>query len=76
MKLTVLAFAGSKDDFGFSEMEVVAAEDDTPREVVNRIAPGMDVSSLRVALDCEFADWDAPLGITKEMALIPPVSGG
>jgi molybdopterin converting factor small subunit len=31
---------------------------------------------LRVAVDCEYHEWDAPIGPTEEVALIPPVSGG
>ena len=62
MKLTLLAFAKSRDDFGFSEKEIEAGADETPREVVARVAPGIDVSGIRVALDCEFADWDLPDG--------------
>ncbi|MEP2777453.1 MAG: MoaD/ThiS family protein [Luteolibacter sp.] len=76
MKMTVLAFAKSKDDFGFSEKEIEVTAEETPRQVVARIAPGMDVSGIRVALDCEFADWDSPVGEAKEMAFLPPVSGG
>lgn len=74
--MKLLAFAKSKDDFGFSEKEIEVAATETPRELVARIVPGMDVSGIRVALDCEFADWDAPVGDAKEMAFLPPVSGG
>jgi molybdopterin converting factor small subunit len=29
-----------------------------------------------VAVDGEYHEWDAPLGSAREVALIPPVSGG
>lgn len=74
--MKLLAFAKSKDDFGFSEKEIEVAVTETPAEIVARIAPGVDVSGVRVALDCEFSDWDSPVGDAKEMAFLPPVSGG
>lgn len=76
MMMKLLAFAKSRDDFGFSEVEIEVAVGETPREVVVRIAPGVDLSGLRVALDGEFADWDRPVGEAREMAFLPPVSGG
>ena len=76
MDITLLAFAQAKDDFGFSSRTVSCSPDDTPRMLVSRIAPAADLAHLRVAVDCEFADWDAPIGNAREIALIPPVSGG
>jgi molybdopterin converting factor small subunit len=76
MILTVLAFAQSQDLFGFTRREVAVAPEDTPRGVLLRLQPGADLSHLRVALDCEFADWDLPLGSARELAILPPVSGG
>ena len=35
-----------------------------------------DVSSLRVALDQELADFDAPLAGVREVAFFPPMTGG
>lgn len=35
-----------------------------------------DVSALRVALDQEEADFDAPLAGVREIAFFPPVTGG
>ena len=35
-----------------------------------------DVSSLRVALDQELADFDAPLSGVREVAFFPPMTGG
>jgi molybdopterin converting factor small subunit len=31
---------------------------------------------MRVAIDCEYWDWDTPVGPASELAIIPPVSGG
>jgi molybdopterin converting factor small subunit len=40
------------------------------------VAPAFDCAACRVAVDGEYHDWDAPLGAAREIALIPPVSGG
>lgn len=76
MTLTVLVFAQSQDVFGFSRREVEACPDETPRGLLLRLQPGADLDHLRVALDCDFADWDRPLGDARELAILPPVSGG
>jgi len=76
MSITVLAFAQSQDTFGFSSRELPCSPEDTPRTLLLRVKPDADLSLLRVALDCEFSTWDTPLGDSKELAIIPPVSGG
>ncbi len=35
-----------------------------------------DMASVRVALDQELTDMDAPLGNTREVAFFPPMTGG
>jgi molybdopterin synthase sulfur carrier subunit len=35
-----------------------------------------DTSALRVALDQELADFDAPLAGVREVAFFPPMTGG
>ena len=35
-----------------------------------------DISSLRVAVDQELADFDAPLANAREVAFFPPMTGG
>jgi sulfur-carrier protein len=76
MSITVLAFAQSQDLFGFSSRELACEPEDTPRTLLLRLRPDADFSHLRVALDCEFSTWDTPLGSARELAIIPPVSGG
>lgn len=76
MPLTVLAFAQARDQLGFHERAVECAPGDTPRAVLARIAPAAALGTMRVALDHEYADWDAPIGAARELAIIPPVSGG
>jgi molybdopterin synthase sulfur carrier subunit len=35
-----------------------------------------DLASIRVAIDQELADYDAPLAGAREVAFFPPVTGG
>ena len=35
-----------------------------------------DLTALRVAVDQELADWDAPLDGAREVAFFPPMTGG
>jgi len=74
--LTILAFAQARDTFGFAERVAACAAEDTPRIVLQRVAPGVSLEHLRVALDCEYVTWDTPIGAAAELAIIPPVSGG
>ncbi len=76
MTITILAFAQAQSVFGFSETRLVCAPVETPRHVVLRLCPSAQIDALRVALDCEYVSWDAPLGEAKELAILPPVSGG
>lgn len=32
--------------------------------------------ACRIAIDLEYRAWDEPVGHAREMAIIPPVSGG
>lgn len=76
MQLKILAFAQAQDQLGFRERVVECADDDSPRAILATIAPAFDGSGMRVAVDCEYHDWDTPVGRASELALIPPVSGG
>ena len=76
MTLTILAFAQARDLFGFGSREIEFDPAETPRSLLLRLRPDADLSQWRVALDCEFTTWDAPLGSARELAIIPPVSGG
>ena len=35
-----------------------------------------DVASVRVAIDQELTDFDAPIGEAREVAFFPPMTGG
>jgi molybdopterin synthase sulfur carrier subunit len=76
MQLKILAFAQAQDQLGFRERVVECNAGDSPRTILAGLAPDFDASGLRVAVDCEYHEWDAPVGAATELALIPPVSGG
>lgn len=78
MKIKVLAFAQARDAFGFSEVEVEANETLSAFEFLESRWPGSldKTPSSRIALDMEYVSKDTPLGGAKELAILPPVSGG
>jgi molybdopterin converting factor small subunit len=77
MQIKVLAFAQARLALGFSQRLVEALETETPRIILRNIAPEyLPDQSTRVAVNQNFAEWDAPVGVAFEMAIIPMVSGG
>lgn len=76
MQVKLLAFAQARDQLGWSERVVECAAQESPQAVLARVAPGLRVEGWRVAVDEEYQAWDTPLGAAREIALIPPVSGG
>lgn len=79
MQIMILAFAQAREAFGFAERRESCTALETPRAILQRIAPTVDLARLAVAVavDQEYASLDAPIGASaKELALIPPVSGG
>ena len=77
MKIIILTFAQTRTQLGFAEKSVDCRPDETPRDILRRLAPQFDPGrTVRVAVNQEYADWDKPVGNATELALIPPVSGG
>jgi molybdopterin converting factor small subunit len=77
MKVTLLAFATAAERLGWRSQEVNAEGQDTPRMLFARAKADFQPGVARVAVDCQYHDWDAPIGATaREIAIIPPVSGG
>ena len=72
----LIPFAQARDAFGFSIRAVACAPEDTPRAIIERILPAVPLAHLRVALDLEYVTWDTPVGTARELAILPPVSGG
>jgi molybdopterin synthase sulfur carrier subunit len=77
MKVKVLTFAQTRTQLGFDERIVECNATETPRQILQRIAPQFDPGkTVRVAVNQEYSEWDKPVGEAQEIALIPPVSGG
>lgn len=76
MQVKLLAFAQAGDSLGFRERMVECDALDSPRAIMARIDAAFSTENLRVAVDEEYADWDRAIGEAREIALIPPVSGG
>ncbi len=76
MQVKLLAFAQARDQLGWSERVVECEPTETPHAILARIAPAAPVEMWRVAVDEEYHSWDDAIGSAREIALIPPVSGG
>jgi molybdopterin converting factor small subunit len=77
MKVMLLAFATAAERLGWRTCEVDADSADTPRILFERVSANFEPGTARAAVDCVYHDWDAPIGASaKEVAVIPPVSGG
>jgi molybdopterin synthase sulfur carrier subunit len=79
----VMYFAWVRERIGLPRESVetsaatVAAVVDELRAREPRYAAAFeDISALRVALDQELADFDAPLDGVREVAFFPPMTGG
>ena len=48
MEISIFAFAGASDSFGFTNRKVPCVPEDTPLSIVQRVAPGVNLASLRV----------------------------
>ena len=81
--MQVLYFAWVRERVGVPREEVVS-EAATVADLVEELKARedryalafSDVSALRVALDQELTDFDAPLAGVREVAFFPPMTGG
>lgn len=83
MSLTVLYFAWLRERIGESEERVetsAATVADLVAELRERepryALAFSDMRAVRVAVDQELADLDAPLAGAREVAFFPPMTGG
>ena len=83
MTLDVLYFAWLRERIG-EPKERIETSAGTVRELVSELAARgdrhaaalSDLSAVRVAVDQELADLDAPLQGVREVAFFPPMTGG
>ncbi|WP_407495144.1 molybdopterin converting factor subunit 1 [Pseudooceanicola sp. MF1-13] len=81
--MDVLYFAWVRERIGIPK-ETVATSAGTVAQLVEELkareeryeAAFADLSALRVALDQELSDFDAPLDGVREVAFFPPMTGG
>lgn len=81
--MDVLYFAWVRERIGLPK-EQVETDAATVRDLVAELtareeryeAVFADLSALRVALDQELSDFDAPLAGVREVAFFPPMTGG
>jgi molybdopterin synthase sulfur carrier subunit len=81
--IDVLYFAWLRERIGLSK-ERIDTQAATPRALVEELkarepryeAAFVDIAALRVAVDQELVEWDAPLAGAREVAFFPPMTGG
>ena len=81
--MDVLYFAWVRERIGIPK-EQVTSDAATVMDLVTELraredryaAAFEDLSALRVAVDQELADFDAPLAGVREVAFFPPMTGG
>ena len=81
--MNVMYFAWVRERIGIPQEEIAtqaATVSDLVAELTAReeryAAAFADTSALRVALDQELSDFDAPLAGVREVAFFPPMTGG
>lgn len=81
--MEILYFAWVRERIGIPR-ETVVTEAATVADLVEELkaredryaAAFADIKALRVALDQDLADFDAPLAGVREVAFFPPMTGG
>lgn len=81
--MDVVYFAWVRERIGLPR-EVIETQAATVMELVSELSAReeryamafSDISALRVALDQELSDFDAPLDGVREVAFFPPMTGG
>ena len=80
-EVKLLAFAGVRDVLGAAEMSFALGAAETAEELLAEVCarhPGLEPyrTSIRVAVNGEYAQPRDPVRPGDEVALIPPVAGG
>ena len=81
--IDVVYFAWVRERIGLPK-ETIETDAETVADLVKELSAKeeryavafSDVSALRVALDQELSEFDAPLAGVKEVAFFPPMTGG
>ena len=81
--IDIVYFAWVRERIGLPK-EAIETDAETVADLVKELSAKeeryavafSDVSALRVALDQELSEFDAPLAGVKEVAFFPPMTGG
>jgi MoaE-MoaD fusion protein len=76
VEVTVKLFAMLRERAGARELTLELPDGARVRDALASLGPLADGLPLVMAVNREYADEDAPLSESDELALIPPVSGG
>jgi molybdopterin converting factor small subunit len=77
MTVTLLAFASAAQRLGWRTLELPADPEITPLQLFQRAQGEFSPGVARVAVNGNYHDWNVPIGPdAREVAMIPPVSGG
>lgn len=82
--MQVLYFAWMRERIGRGSEEIDPGTAATAMDVIDNLrqrgegyaAAFEDISAIRVAIDQEMAELDAPIAGARELAFFPPVTGG
>jgi molybdopterin converting factor small subunit len=79
-QVRVRLFAGLRDAMGWREqlVELAPGAGTTPEQLWRQLGlqPAHPPTAVRVAINKQFAAWDASLAAGDELAFLPPISGG
>lgn len=84
-ELAILYFAWVRDRVGMAEERIAhPGAEVTVAALLDRLAAASeshaaafaDRGRLRAALDQEYVPMDTPIGVARELAIFPPVTGG
>jgi len=79
LRVRVRLFASLREAMGWGDQLVsFTTTPATPLALWRQLGltPGEPPTGLRVAINQQFADWEAPVADGDELAFLPPISGG
>lgn len=80
VRVKVRLFASLREAMGWSEqlVELAPSAGATPHQLWQQLGlqPAHPPAGVRVAINQQFASWDASLTAGDELAFLPPISGG
>lgn len=74
--IKVRYFASIRERLGRAGEELPIADIRSVADVWRRVSVGPPPPHLLVAINHEYADFDAPVAVGDEVAFFPPVTGG